>query len=124
MLLGRNSIGHQIILVEFEDVNVDYKTQSLNIETDSIRKGLAQIRDWKRWLDTNREYFMKSCGLVDISRNIPTWGIRYCLVASRRDRMSTIANQMRGQSEYETPGLHIVTYDRLVDNIKRLSNGF
>lgn len=67
---------------------------------------------------------MKSCGLVDISRNIPTWGIRYCLVASRRDRMSTIANQMRGQSEYETPGLHIVTYDKLVDNIKRLSNGF
>lgn len=124
MLLGRNSIGHQIILVEFEDVNVDYKIQSSNIETESIRKGLAQIKDWKRWLDANRDYFIKSCGLTDISRNIPTWGIRYCLVASRRNRMNVIANQMRGQSEYETQGLHIVTYDRLVDNIKMLSNGF
>lgn len=124
MLLGRNSIGHQIILVEFEDVNVDYKIYSSNIETEPIRKGLAQIKDWKRWLDTNRDYFMKSCGLTDISRNIPTWGIRYCLVASRRNRMNAIANQMRGQSEHETPGLHIATYDRLVDNVKRLSNGF
>ena len=63
MLLGRNSIGHQIVLIEFEDVNVDYKIQSANIESDSVRKGIAQIKDWKRWMDSNREYFMKSCGL-------------------------------------------------------------
>lgn len=124
MLLGRNSIGHQIILVEFEDVNVDYRLQKSNMESEAVRKGLTQLRDWKRWMDDNRQYFMKSCGLMDISRNIPSWGINYCLVVSRRNRMDRIANQMRGQSQHDTPGLHIVSYDRLVDNVKKLSNGF
>ena len=124
MLLGRNSIGYHIILVEFEDVNVDYKIQSANIEAEPVRKGLGQIRDWTRWIDCNRDYFMKSCGLLDIRANIPTWGIHYCLVVSRRKRMDEIANQMRRQSEHEISGLHIVSYDRLIDNVKRLHNGF
>ncbi len=124
MLLGKNSIGYNIVLVEFEDVNVDYKIQSANIESESVRKGLGQIRDWKRWIDRNKEYFFKSCGMEDISANVPSWGIHYCLVVGRRDRMDRNANQMRRQSEYESPGLHIVSYDRLVDNVKRLHNGF
>lgn len=124
MLLGRNSIGHHIVLVEFENVNVDYKIRTSNMETEAVRKGLAQIRDWKRWMDNNREYFFKSCGLTEIGRNIPTWGIRYCLVVSRRNRLDNIANQMRGQTKHEIPGLDIITYDRLVDNIRRLGNGF
>lgn len=124
MLLGRNSIGHQIILVEFEDVNVDYKIQSANIESDSVRKGLGQIKDWKRWIDCNKDYFLKNCGMADISANIPSWGIRYCLVVGRRNRMDSVANQMRSLSEHEVSGLHIVSYDRLVDNVKRLHNGF
>lgn len=124
MLLWRNSIGYHIILVEFEDVNVDYKLKTSNIESESVRKGLAQIKDWKRWIDSNRDYFMRSCGLVDVSRNIPSWGIHYCLVVGRRSRMDDMANQMRRQSRYEMPGLHIVTHDRLVDNVKLLCNGF
>lgn len=32
-------------------------------------------------------------------------------------------NQMRGQIQYER-GVHIITYDRLVDNILKLGNGF
>ncbi|WMC92352.1 Shedu anti-phage system protein SduA domain-containing protein [Kineothrix sp. MB12-C1] len=124
MLLGRNSIGHHIVLIEFENVNVDYKVRTSNMESESVRKGIVQIKDWKRWMDDNRKYFMESCGLTNISGNIPIWGIHYCLVVSRRDRMDNTANQMRGQTQYETPALHIVTYDRLVDNVKKLSNGF
>ncbi len=124
MLLGRNSIGHHIVFVEFENVNVDYKIKTSNMETESVRKGMAQIKDWKRWIDSNKDYFMKSCGLSSISANIPTWGIRYCLVVSRRDRMDETVNQMRRQSELEMSGLHIVSYDRLVDNVKKLHNGF
>lgn len=112
------------MLIEFENVNVDYKVRTSNMESESVRKGIVQIKDWKRWMDDNRKYFMESCGLTNISGNIPIWGIHYCLVVSRRDRMDNIANQMRGQTQYETPALHIVTYDRLVDNVKKLSNGF
>lgn len=124
MLLGSNSIGFQIVLVEFEDVNVDYKLLSSNSETEAVRKGLTQIRDWKRWMTENRVYFFESCGLGEIGRHIPLWSIHYCLVVSRRSRMNEMANLMRGQTQFEIPELHIITYDRLVDNIKKLSNGF
>jgi len=123
MLLGRNSIGHHIVLVEFENVNVDFRLQKSNMETEAVRKGMAQINDWKRWIDSNRSYFLQSCGLSNISGNIPTWGITYCLVVGRRKRMDDTSNQMRGQIQYER-GVHIITYDRLVDNILKLGNGF
>ena len=123
MLLGRNSIGHHIVLVEFENVNVDFRLQESNMETEAVRKGMTQINDWKRWMDNNRPYFLQSCGLSDIGRNIPTWGITYCLVVGRRKRMDDTSNQMRGQIQYER-GVHIITYDRLVDNILKLGNGF
>ncbi len=124
MLLGKNSIGYQIVLVEFEDVNVDYKLKTSNTESDPVRKGITQIMDWKRWLDDNRTYFIHSSGLSRISGNIPSWGIYYSLVVGRRSRMDEMANQMRGQKMRETPGLSIVSYDRLVDNIKMLVNGY
>lgn len=121
MLLGHNSIGHQIVLVEFEDVNVDYKPKSSNSETEAVRKGLTQIRDWKRWMDDNRTYFLNSCGLTEIANSIPSWGIHYCLVVSRRERMNAISNQLRGLMQHETPELHIVTYDRLVENVRNIT---
>ena len=124
MLLGRNSIGYHIVLVEFEDVNIDYKIHTANIEAESIRKGLAQIKDWKRWIDYNKEYFLNSCGLSNIAHNIPTWGFCYCLVVGRRNRMDSVSNQLRRQMQHEISGLHIISYDRLVDNIGMLGNGF
>lgn len=124
LLLGRNSIGYQIVLVEFEDVNVDYRLKNANTESGPVRKGLTQIMDWKRWMDENRAYFLNSSGLVSIGGNIPSWGIFYCLVVGRRSMMDESANLMRGQKIRETPGLAIVTYDRMVDNIKMLVNGY
>ena len=124
MLLGRNSIGYQVVLVEFENVNVDYLLSSSNTESESVRKGFTQIQDWKRWMDDNRTYFINSIGLSNVSGNIPSWGIYYCLVVGRRSRMNDTANKMRGQKSRETPGLNIVSYDRLVDNTRALVNGF
>ena len=124
MLLGRNSVGYQLVLVEFEDVNIPYHLMNSNAESESVRKGLTQIRDWKRWMDDNRAYFIKSAGLDSISGTIPSWGIFYALVVGRRDRMDKTANEMRGLTMRETPGLMIASYDRLVDNTKALVNGF
>lgn len=124
MLLGRNSIGYQIVLVEFENANIDYKIKTANIETDSVRKGLAQLNDWEQWLDDNRDYFLNSCGLAKICGNIPTWGIFYCLVVGRRNRMDDEANRMRGKYQYKMSNYRIMTYDRLVENIRKLWNGF
>lgn len=121
MLIGKNSIGYHIVLVEFEDVNVDFRMKTSNSETEAVRKGMTQIYDWKRWMDNNREYFLKSIGLPNIANKVPSWGIRYCLVVGRRSRMDDVANQIRWQKDSE---MKIISYDRLVDNIEHLSNGF
>ena len=119
MLIGKNSIGYHIVLVEFEDVNVDFRMKTSNSETEAVRKGMTQI--WKRWMDNNREYFLKNIGLPNIANKVPSWGIRYCLVVGRRSRMDDVANQIRWQKDSE---MKIISYDRLVDNIEHLSNGF
>ncbi len=124
MLLGRNSVGYHIVFVEFESVNVEYRNTSDNSETQYVRKGLTQINDWKRWIDNNRSFFLENTGLRDIAGNIPSWGIKYCLVVSRRSKMDSLANEMRGQREWEAKDLKIVSYDRLVDNTRALVNGF
>lgn len=63
MLLGQNSIGHHIVLVEFEDVNVDFRLQTSNMETEAVRKGMAQINDWKRWMVIDH-IFCKAVGCL------------------------------------------------------------
>ena len=124
MLLGKNSLGYHFVFVEFEDVNVDFKLKTSNSESEPVRKGLTQIRDWQRWIDKNKGYFGDSCGIPEIVNSIQTWGFNYCLVVSRRNRMDDDANSLRESLMHNYCSLKIVSYDRLVDNVKRLVNGF
>lgn len=120
LLIGKNSIGYQFVFVEFEDVNVDYTIKTRNSETDKVRKGIDQIRDWKRWMDRNKEYFLKSEGIKEFGSFFPDWMFRYCLVVSRRERMNEVANNLRGEMSKE---ITIIPYDRLVDYVEQLHNG-
>lgn len=36
---------------ETEKANTEYLIFIRNTESDSVRKGLTQIQDWKRWMD-------------------------------------------------------------------------
>lgn len=124
LLIGKNSIGFQFVLVEFEDVNIDYRIKSRDSETEGVRKGLDQIREWKRWMDKNKHYFIDGKGISSLGQHhIPDWCFHYCLVVSRRSRMDDISNELRGQYQRENHGINIITYDRLVDYVARLTNG-
>lgn len=122
LLIGKNSLGYQFVFVEFEDVNVDYKLKRINSETDKVRKGINQIRDWKRWVEQNKGYFLSSEGIKEFANNISLWGFHYCLVVGRRDRMDDMSNQLRGEMQKDT-GVKIMSYDRLVDYVELLHNG-
>lgn len=122
LLIGKNSLGYQFVFVEFEDVNVDYRLKTANSETDKVRKGLNQIRDWKRWIDQNRSYFLGADGIKEFANNVPPWGFRYCLVVGRRNRMDDTSNQLRGEMQRDL-GVTIMSYDRLVDYVELLHNG-
>ncbi len=124
-LLGKSSDGYSLVLVEFEKANTPFCRSSSNTEQESVRKGITQIRDWKRWLDDNREYFLKSSGFRDKSIDIPISRIFYCLVVSRRDLMNdSKSTELRSQLCYEMNNTKIISFDRLVDNIVKLSNGY
>ena len=114
MLLGKNSDGYSLILVEFENANTPFIIKSQVLESDDVRKGITQIRDWKRWMDENRQYFLKSTDLYNKGIDIPTARIYYCLVVSRRKFMNDSARELRSQ----------LTYDRLVDHITQLIYGY
>lgn len=122
LLIGKNSLGYQFVFVEFEDVNVDYRLKTVNSETDKVRKGLYQIRDWKRWIEQNKEYFFNTDGIKEIVNDVPSWGFHYSLVVSRRDRMDDMSNQLRGEMQRNF-GVTIMSYDRLVDYVELLHNG-
>jgi Domain of unknown function (DUF4263) len=123
-LLGRSSDGYSIVLVEFEKANVPFILSSSNAEHESVRKGVTQIRDWKRWLDYNREYFLRSSGFSERGIDIPTSRIYYCLVVSRRNHMDSRAADLRSQICYEMNNIKIISFDRLVDNISKLGDGY
>lgn len=122
LLIGKNSLGYQFVFVEFEDVNVDYRLKTANSETDKVRKGLNQIRDWKRWIEQNKRYFFGADGIKKFTNDVPLWGFRYALVVSRRCRMDDMSNQLRGESQKDF-GVTIMSYDRLVDYVALLHNG-
>lgn len=121
MLLGKNSDGYNIVLVEFEKANTEYTLSTSNTESESVRKGMTQIKDWKRWIDCNRDFFLKDIELTRKGIDVPTYRIYYYLVVSRRDFMHQTALDVRSQSMYEHTNIKIVTYDRLVGNIMTLS---
>jgi len=122
-LIGDNSDGWHIVLVEFENPNTPYVLSSTNGETEDVRKGLVQIRDWKLWMDDNRAYFIKNIGLSKFGIDVPVSNIHYCLIVSRRHYMNDSAKLIRSRQMYEQQNLRIVSYDRIADNIARIYGG-
>lgn len=87
-----------------------------------MKEGLAQIKDWQRWMLKNQDYFMRNIGLTQKGIDIPIFRIFYYLVVSRRDYMNDIAHDMRSQTMYDMSNLKIVTFDRLEENVRKLAN--
>lgn len=123
-LLGKSSDGYSLVLIEFEKANVPFKIKSYDEVSESVRKGNAQIRAWKKWFDSNRGYFLKSIGFTEKGIDIPTSRIYYCLVVSRRDLMNDVDKDLRSDICFEMNNTKILSFDRLVDNILKLNNGY
>ena len=122
MLLGKSSDGYSIILVEFEKADVPYCRTIDNMESESVRKGITQIKDWQRWMGQCRDYFLKNIGLSQKGIDVPIYRIFYYLVVSRRDYMNETVCDIRSQTMYDMHNVKIVTFDRLEDNIRKLKS--
>ena len=119
-LLGHNSEGYQLILVEFETPEkIDLLQKNINDWSVQVRKGLAQIYDWKVWIDKNKNYLLDSMNLSSNGINIQTTKFYYVLVVSRRECFDARVNEKRNWLSYEK-NIKLVSYDRIVDNIEYL----
>ena len=123
-LLGRNSDGYSLVLVEFEKASCDFILKSSSTESKEVRNGIAQIRDWKQWIDSNREHHLREAGFTDKGIDIPSSMIHYCLVVSRRERMGERARKLRNQICADMNNTKIISYDRLIDNMWNLDHGY
>lgn len=120
-ILGHNSDGYKLLLIEFETPNkIKILQNNTNDWTKEVRKGLTQLEDWKMWFDNNREYFINSMHFTEENIDLKQSQIFYLLVISRRECFDIRANNKRNQYCYENRNINIVSYDRLVDNIARL----
>ena len=124
LLIGGNSAGKHLVFVEFEGVNEPICLQDSNGFTESVRKGIIQVNDWKRWIENNKQYMIQNTELANIVKlPLPNWAIHYCLVVGRRKSYTEKANNLRGEEEHNS-FIRIVSYDRLVDKMRMLVNGF
>ena len=121
MLLGKTSDGYSIVFVEFEKSNMPYCRSVDNMEGESVRKGLTQIKDWQRWMSQNRNYFLKNIDLTQKGIDIPIYRSYYYLVVGRRDYMDDVAHDIRSQTMYDMHNVKIVTFDRLEENVRKLA---
>lgn len=120
-ILGHNSDGYKLLLMEFETPSkIDILQKNSNEFTKEVRKGLTQLEDWKLWFENNREYFIRSMNYSDENINFSLSQIHYLLVISRRECFDSRANDKRNQYCFENRNIKIVSYDRLVDNIASL----
>ncbi len=119
-ILGHNSSGYKLILIEFETPKkIKLLQDKKNEWTIDVRNGLTQIKDWERWFSNNKDYFLKSMHYEKENINLTASQIFYLLVISRRECFDERANNIRNE-DYKNSNIKIVSYDRIVDNIAML----
>lgn len=122
LLADIDSNGIRWVLVEFETPDSCVVLETSNQLDHHARTGVAQINDWRRWIETNRYQARQSrdengLGLPDIRAQAE--GV---VLVGRRHKLdrSIVAGFLRNE-EYENARITIQTYDRLLDRLEGAS---
>lgn len=103
-------------LIELEPANAPLVTKDGHLPK-RVRDGVQQVRDWRDWLNSNRDYAVRpsvkdGLGLGDIE------GIWGWVVVGRRSMVTPRFNQLRRQVA-EQSSIEIMTYDRLLEWLRK-----
>lgn len=123
-MCGRNSDGYHLLLIEFENANTPFVNKNGNCESESVNSGFGQIKNWKNWMDENRQAFLNEHRFTEEGISIPISRIQYCLVVSRRSYMDDLARGRKNRLIYEVNNLNIINYDRICDYVAQLGDGY
>lgn len=121
LIVGLGSGGYRFVFVEFESPygKIVIKDGELG---DSFRKGKAQIRDWKTWLEENfnilSEYFSRVVGKEKKLRNefykYDSSRIYYAVLSGRRSDFKEKTYRLSRDSEGDR--IRVLHYDNLLDS--------
>ena len=117
LLAEVNSNGARCILVELETPNSSVTQATANDFDRYARKGISQVKDWRRWIQDNlamarRPKGRNGLGLPDISPQ--SEGL---VLVGRRDRLRPNAPGVRQRFTAQN-NIWVHTYDRLLDQLE------
>ena len=126
-----------ITLVEIEKPNLRLFSKSGD-PTLGLTHAIRQIQDWKRWIGSNRAYFVDELRRAleaepplhenhSSTRNhllryiVDGIHERYLVVVGRRESLSKSDRLLLGQMNHDLQGIAIVTYDVIINVLIRNS---
>jgi hypothetical protein len=100
------------ILVELEPANADLVTQGGQL-SQRVREGVQQVRDWRDWLDQNRDLASRPVSQNGLGLGA-VQGVSGWVVVGRRSKVTPRFNQLR-QQVFDGSNIEVKTYDRLLE---------
>ncbi len=118
VVLEGSSAGTFVELVELESPTAQLTTKDGQF-AKSVRKGIAQVRDWEGWLDRNPRAIgdSRERGGLDIEKFSL---IMKTVYVGRRANISEKFNELRNR-DFESLGVSIRTYDRILSYLRRMA---
>lgn len=126
LIIGKNSGGHEFVFVELENPKGNITIQDGELG-NTFRKGIIQVKNWKRWLQENysylSEYFETHCNrnqtLPKEFMKFDSTRLHYVVVAGRRkdftDKTYQIAREYKDNEK-----IQLLHYDNLCDFSKQI----
>ncbi len=116
------SMGISCTFVELERADVPLFTKKGD-PSKYLTHALRQVMNWRAWLEDHRDFALSEIVRVaNTSEQRWDWPatlrkpFRFVIVIGRRSKLTEHGNRLRAELCNSTPGLEIVTYDRLFDN--------
>ena len=125
LIIGRNSNGFHFLFIELENPygNITLKNGEYG---ETIRKGIGQVGDWKRWLDKNfttlinvfNKYRSPHENLPSEFYEYDSTRMEYLVIAGRRNDYNDKTYLLRRESLKN--GIKMLHYDNLIDETRWL----
>lgn len=120
LIIGKNSGGYEFVFVELENPNGTITLQDGELG-NTFRKGIFQVKDWRRWLQENyislSEYFERHSHNQTLPKEFLRYDntrIHYVVIAGKRinftDKTYCIAREYKDSEK-----IHLLHYDNLCD---------
>jgi len=127
VLIGKGSGGYEFVLIEFEkpDGRITLKNGHCG---EAFRKGIFQVKDWRRWMDSYHQQFFSDLLSVSNRQELPTefqkydsTRFHYAVVSGLRSDFDDITYREARESA-QNEGIHMIHHDKLLENAMELLN--